>query len=306
MDDLQRAISAIRSGHKATGRQLLAQFLLTNPRNETAWLWMAWVIDTQKRRRDCLEQVLILNPDHQAARRGLEALVREQAARQGEPPTLPQPSESIPSLDTQPAGLSEGITSQLRRLRSAPGQRRPAAQIRVLRGWRAIALGVLAIVVTLAALWLRGRPLSLEGDSAPASNPGQSAHDEPDYSAYIVQISLTYAQALNVLSERMNAASDDAQLLFDTTWQNDLLTTAAILKANGEAVRQLQPPARFSGVHQDLRTAASHFDQVADLVTGFALDQDLSKLEQAAIEMQSGKDATERASQKLEELENRE
>jgi hypothetical protein len=30
MDDLQRAIAAIRSGHKATGRRLLAQFLLTS------------------------------------------------------------------------------------------------------------------------------------------------------------------------------------------------------------------------------------------------------------------------------------
>ena len=86
----------------------------------------------------------------------------------------------------------------------------------------------------------------------------------------------------------------------------ELLTTAAILKANGESVRQLRPPGRFSGVHQDLHTAASHFDKVAELVTGFVLDQDLNKLEQAAIEMQSGRDATERATQKLGELENRE
>jgi hypothetical protein len=306
MDDLQRAIAAIQSGHKATGRRLLAQFLLTNPRNETAWLWMAWVIDTEKRRRDCLEQALILNPNHEAARRGLEAIDTEQAAKQAEPPTLLQPRQTVPSPDTQPAGLAEGFKSQLRTLWSTPGRRRPAAQVRVPRQWRAIALVVLVVVAALAAAWLRSSPLSQKRNSNPTSDPSQPTQDEPNYSAYIVQISLTYAQALNVLSERMNAASDDPQLLFDTTWQNDLLTTAAILKANGEAVRQLQPPGRFSGVHQDLHTAAAHFDQVADLVTGFALDQDLNKLQRATIEMQSGRDATERASQKLEELENRE
>jgi Tfp pilus assembly protein PilF len=68
-DSLHRAIAAIRSGDKETGQRLLAEVIRNDPRNETAWLWMSSVIDTDEHRRDCLERVLAFNPHNETARR---------------------------------------------------------------------------------------------------------------------------------------------------------------------------------------------------------------------------------------------
>jgi hypothetical protein len=80
-DNLQRAIAAIRSGDKEAGKLLLAEVIRNDPRNETAWLWMSSVIDTDEHRRDCLERVLVINPHNETAQRGLEALRQEQAEK---------------------------------------------------------------------------------------------------------------------------------------------------------------------------------------------------------------------------------
>ncbi len=66
------AIAAIRSGDKERGRSLLAQVLRLNPYNEQAWLWMAAVVETPERQRECLERALTINPQNEIARRGLK------------------------------------------------------------------------------------------------------------------------------------------------------------------------------------------------------------------------------------------
>ena len=71
---LADAITAIRSGDKARGQTLLAQVLRIDPRNETAWLWMASVAKTPEQRRECLERALTINPNNEDARRALKAL----------------------------------------------------------------------------------------------------------------------------------------------------------------------------------------------------------------------------------------
>ena len=45
-DTLQTAIASIRSGDQETGQRLLAELIRNDPRNETDWLWMSSVIDT--------------------------------------------------------------------------------------------------------------------------------------------------------------------------------------------------------------------------------------------------------------------
>ncbi len=69
-DELERAINLIRSGDKRAGRQLLAQVLRAQPQNETAWLWMSNVVDTDEQRRDCLERVLAIDPENHVTKRG--------------------------------------------------------------------------------------------------------------------------------------------------------------------------------------------------------------------------------------------
>jgi len=64
---LQRAIEAIQSGNRETGKHLLARVLRADPQNVQAWLWMSEVVDTNEQRRECLHRVLALDPENQAA-----------------------------------------------------------------------------------------------------------------------------------------------------------------------------------------------------------------------------------------------
>ena len=100
---LQQAIAAARTGRKAEARQLLQRVLQTNPRHEQAWLWMGAVVETDAERVKCLQQVLAINPDNAAARKGLDQL----QARAGAIPAAtqaasPSPMEPLRSAWTAP------------------------------------------------------------------------------------------------------------------------------------------------------------------------------------------------------------
>ncbi len=73
-DTLEQAIAAIKAGDKSMGGQLLNQVLQTDPRNETAWLWMTAVVGSDEERRKILEYVLSINPDNETARNSLAKL----------------------------------------------------------------------------------------------------------------------------------------------------------------------------------------------------------------------------------------
>ena len=76
---LQLARKAIRQGDKATARKLLSQVVQSNPRSEVAWLWLSAIVDDPTQERDCLNQVLNINPDNEIATRHLERLDRTSA-----------------------------------------------------------------------------------------------------------------------------------------------------------------------------------------------------------------------------------
>ena len=71
---LEQAIVAIKAGDKDTGKRLLAETLRVDPRNETAWLWMTAVVDSDDQRRKFLEQVIAINPNNDVAQRALAKL----------------------------------------------------------------------------------------------------------------------------------------------------------------------------------------------------------------------------------------
>jgi len=102
-ETLQRAITAIRSGDKETGQRLLAEVIRDDPRNETAWLWMSSVIDSDEHRRSCLERVLAINPHNETAQRGLDALRHKQEEIPPQPekqsePTAPPPPDALQAI----------------------------------------------------------------------------------------------------------------------------------------------------------------------------------------------------------------
>lgn len=71
---LELAITAIRSGRREEGRQLLNLLIQQNPNNEMAWLWMSSVVDNDEQRARCLYHVLAIDPGNAVARQGLKVL----------------------------------------------------------------------------------------------------------------------------------------------------------------------------------------------------------------------------------------
>jgi hypothetical protein len=111
-DLLERGITALKEERKAEARRLLEQVLAQDERNETAWLWMSGVVDTDTERRICLENVLAINPNNGIAKRGLERLgisQRMSAFTTARPPAPGVEETVAPSERTiQPlAGMSE-------------------------------------------------------------------------------------------------------------------------------------------------------------------------------------------------------
>lgn len=97
---LELAITAIRSGRKEEGRQLLNLLIQQNPNNEQAWLWMSSVVNTDEQRARCLYHVLAINPDNELARRGLQILGI--VVSDSRPVKVPRDSQPIPVQRPEP------------------------------------------------------------------------------------------------------------------------------------------------------------------------------------------------------------
>jgi hypothetical protein len=64
---LLQAMEAHKNGNTNLARQLLAQALIQNPRDEGAWMLMSELVDDVKLKRNCLQRVLLINPQNSAA-----------------------------------------------------------------------------------------------------------------------------------------------------------------------------------------------------------------------------------------------
>ncbi|KPL81477.1 zinc ribbon domain-containing protein [Herpetosiphon geysericola] len=109
-DELAKGIAAVRAGQRELARQHLQKVLLTDSKNESAWLWLSGVVETRTQKRDCLQIVLSINPDNTAARRGLEELAQSEAAdflstfEPHRPPAAPTPPPA-PAVAPTPAPI---------------------------------------------------------------------------------------------------------------------------------------------------------------------------------------------------------
>jgi hypothetical protein len=118
---LELAITAIRSGRKEEGRQLLNLLIQQNPNDEQAWLWMSSVVNTDEQRARCLYHVLAINPINEVARKGLKILgivVTDsrpvKIPRDSQPIQIPKPTPQAQAaypqasqLDSKPVPVSE-------------------------------------------------------------------------------------------------------------------------------------------------------------------------------------------------------
>ncbi|TVR21901.1 MAG: hypothetical protein EA396_07120 [Anaerolineaceae bacterium] len=76
---VKEAIRAYRSGRTEEARTLLLKATEIDESHEQAWMWLSAVVDSVDDQIVCLENVLLLNPDNQNAKRGLDRLRAQQA-----------------------------------------------------------------------------------------------------------------------------------------------------------------------------------------------------------------------------------
>jgi tetratricopeptide (TPR) repeat protein len=70
---------AARAGDRLVAYRLFVRALEVDPTNEYAWLWRAGTCDRSEEAIRCLEQVLLINPNNERARRGLSESKRRLA-----------------------------------------------------------------------------------------------------------------------------------------------------------------------------------------------------------------------------------
>jgi tetratricopeptide (TPR) repeat protein len=120
---LRKGIAAAKSGQRERARDLLTRVVDQDDGNISAWLWLSGVVDSLDDREVCLENVLALDPDNDAARRGLAIVRKQRGAQAPSPeevdaysPTVPEPgllsSSPVAEVDTySPLVPEPGLSS---------------------------------------------------------------------------------------------------------------------------------------------------------------------------------------------------
>jgi hypothetical protein len=107
---IRAGIEAARSKKREEAYTLLLKATELDQQNETAWLWLAGVVDSPEDQQTCLENVLTINPYNEKAHRGLEALRARQkspSAPPAPPPPAAPPAPSAPASSPFTSGVDD-------------------------------------------------------------------------------------------------------------------------------------------------------------------------------------------------------
>jgi tetratricopeptide (TPR) repeat protein len=110
---LRTAVAAAKSGQRERARDLLMQVVAQDEGNLLAWLWLSGVVDSLDDQEICLENVLALDPGHEAARMGLAWVLQQKRRAQAEgradaAPTPLPPADPAPQIQ-KPPSLADGM-----------------------------------------------------------------------------------------------------------------------------------------------------------------------------------------------------
>jgi hypothetical protein len=100
-DELQNAINLLKAGKKVDAGNIFARLVKANPNNEDAWLGLSACVVLENQKRDCLKQVLRINPQNQYAKKAIANL---EIASVLEVPSQDEPISNISKK--QGAGLN--------------------------------------------------------------------------------------------------------------------------------------------------------------------------------------------------------
>lgn len=101
---LQQGIAAAQAGQADHARDLLRQAARLDPQNETAWMWLTSVAESNAERVFCLRQILQINPNNERARQGLQQL----GATAASPSVQGSPGDGSPA----PQGISVPVVDE--------------------------------------------------------------------------------------------------------------------------------------------------------------------------------------------------
>ena len=79
---VNQAIRLIRDGNTKAAGKILAEVVKQEPKNETAWLWLAGCFENNEKKKFCLRKALEINPQNQKAWDALNRLSQEDVAWQ--------------------------------------------------------------------------------------------------------------------------------------------------------------------------------------------------------------------------------
>ncbi len=104
MDTLEVVKQHIEAGDKASAARELSEILRAEPRNVSAWLLLASLLDDPQKQLDCYRRILHVDPQHPQAQRHLRALHETlRSSVEAESETLPE--TVAPAVVGAPAGV---------------------------------------------------------------------------------------------------------------------------------------------------------------------------------------------------------
>ena len=169
--ELKQAITLIRSGDKAGGGQILAKILKVDPQNELAWLWLSQTVTTRKQQQDCLEKVLAINPNNNAAHKAL-AKIKQAGQKptkeipQFSPTTDPFTFKSKNNFQTEPKH-AQPTADSVRKPQIRSKKRPPMSSAEISRILMIAGGFVLILVLMIVGGVLLGQSRQFEEDFAP-------------------------------------------------------------------------------------------------------------------------------------------
>lgn len=154
----QQGIQAFKSGDKGKARQLLQMAVQQDNRDVQALLWLSAVVDSDQEKIDCLQQVLRIDPNNQAAAKGIAQLIsRGTASVQLGQTSVAKPSKPVLTIASSPQTEMAGVINAP----SLPGQQpqdrlifklRPSLTPTMIAGGIAFLLIALVLLVFMGAV----------------------------------------------------------------------------------------------------------------------------------------------------------
>jgi hypothetical protein len=100
MDDFASAVRLLKSGDRLTAQKTFESLLKTDPDNELLWQWLARAVDNPEEKRECLLEVLRINPGNISAKIEIELLGN--STIDNKPKDLPKQLFTSPDYEEPP------------------------------------------------------------------------------------------------------------------------------------------------------------------------------------------------------------